>query len=80
MLVKSDPQATADVDQEDPNTHDITPGRWRANVRLEGLGRLSGNTALKAAKQQRSTLKDYVNTVGSVPWQRRAIGVSIHFK
>lgn len=61
------------LDQEDPETHVVVPGAWRADSNLEDLDNLRGNTSTAEAKRQREILRDYVNGPGAVSWQDRMI-------
>jgi hypothetical protein len=74
LLSRNPTQASLDVDQENPQTHDIIPGAWRDDDALVGLERLAGNTSLKVAKLQREYLCKYYNSeAGRVPWQDNMI-------
>ena len=59
------------VDQEDPVTHVITPGTWRAAGEIDEMPPPTrGHSMTGVAKSQRQYLVDYVNSEeGSVPWQ-----------
>lgn len=58
-------------DVEDPETHDIQQGTWRNDPPLgQQLQGLMGNTATRAAKNQRALLQEYFSSSqGAVPWQ-----------
>lgn len=53
--------------------HEFIPGAWRAECNLDDVDPLQGNHNRMCAKRQREELCDYVNGVGSVPWQDRMI-------
>lgn len=60
-----------EADTEDPVTHDVNDGQWRADPPLgEPMQRPSGNHSTNEGKAQRIILQDYLNSPqGSVPWQ-----------
>lgn len=69
-------QFAAEVDTENPDTHEVQPGTWRvelANNTLTNLQALAGNTSSKAGKEQREYLTWYYNTIGAVPWQDKMV-------
>ncbi|XP_033118810.1 uncharacterized protein LOC117118352 [Anneissia japonica] len=62
------------MDGEDPDTHEVIPGRWRKQEALTALEYLKGNNTTKAAKGQRDYLCSYYNNpVGSISWQNNMI-------
>lgn len=70
LRAKHPEQQNALVDAEVGDEHAPVPGRWRNDDALATLPPLRGNTALREAKTQRDTLKDYYNSdAGKVPWQ-----------
>jgi hypothetical protein len=56
-------------DVEDVVNHTFTGGEWRKDPPLTGLAPALGKNPPRSAKEQRSLLTTYFNTVGSVPWQ-----------
>uniref|UniRef100_A0A672GT12 DDE Tnp4 domain-containing protein n=1 Tax=Salarias fasciatus TaxID=181472 RepID=A0A672GT12_SALFA len=59
LILARYPHATAEVDCEDPDTHDVIPGRWRTDPQLQDLPSLTGHHAQKAAKEQQDYLSHY---------------------
>ena len=74
LILTRYPHATPEVDREDPDTHDLIPGGWRLDQRLQGLMPLSGHHSQREAKDQRGYLSHYyMSTAGAVPWQERMV-------
>ncbi|XP_050693866.1 putative nuclease HARBI1 [Eriocheir sinensis] len=62
------------MDEEDPQSHAVTPGAWRDGDVLTSLEPLTRNTANTPGKALRSYLRGYVcSPAGSVPWQEDKI-------
>ena len=64
-----------DVDVEDEETHEVTPGVWRLDPSLPNLGStpFSGRST-QVARAQRDYMKDYFcSPQGSVAWQDKMI-------
>ena len=62
------------VDEENVNTGDIIPGRWRAEVaQLRHLERFGGHRTNKLPKKIKDRLKNYFNKESSVSWQEKFI-------
>ena len=58
-----------EVDEEDPDTHELIPGSWRTDMPLSQVS-MSSTRSTQAAKQHRDHFRDYfVSDAGSVPWQ-----------
>lgn len=58
------------LDVEDPESHEVTPGQWREGDNLEPLEPLVRNTSSASGKRLREYLKEYYNSpAGRVPWQ-----------
>ncbi len=75
-------------DNEDPQTHNTVPGAWRRELQEQQPQRPELLVPLQAlpagfrnpthkAKHQRDLLCTYYNTVGSVPWQDKAVSLRL---
>lgn len=75
MRVRYPALQNAQVDQEDPITHELLPGTWREEVTgdLQNLVRMKASRVQSRAVEIRKYLINYVNNVGSVPWQNEMI-------
>ena len=68
-VIRSQIPTHGEVDEEDPDTHEVIPGSWRSDLPLSQVS-MSSARATQAAKQHRDHLRDYFNSdAGSVPWQ-----------
>jgi hypothetical protein len=62
------------ADIEDPVTHQVANGAWRADEQMIDPPLIRGNNATREAKLQRDYLCNYVNSPeGSVEWQDRMV-------
>ena len=76
LSLRNPRQVVAQVDHENPETHEVTPAAWREELgqqTLADLETLSGNTSSKQGKAVREYLAAYYNNVGAVEWQDRMI-------
>ena len=75
MRVRYPALQNAQVDQEDPITHEMQPGTWREEVAgsLQDLTRLQASRVGTRAAEIRSYIMRYVNNEGSVAWQKDMI-------
>lgn len=68
-------QQNALLDREGDN-HELLPGEWRQEGVMHEMDQVAGPTLVnRRAKKQRIYLKNYVNTVAAVPWQRQQITI-----
>ena len=61
------------VDKEDPDTHDVTPGAWREDEPLLGLQKMVGTSQPKMPKPKGITWKNTTTLqleefLGKIPW------------
>ena len=63
------------VDEENIDTGEIIPGRWRSEVieMRANLQLLPANRSSKLAREFRDHIKRFVNNEGAVPWQESRI-------
>jgi hypothetical protein len=61
------------IDEENNETCEIIPERWRSEIRvLRDLEKYGGHRKTKLAKKMRQRLKAYFNNEDAVPWQYEA--------
>lgn len=70
-ILRSRNPMNANLDFEDPETHDVIAGSWRMDHPLQGTGtQPQGNRGTEVAKTQRNQLRDYYTSpASSIPWQ-----------
>lgn len=63
-----------DIDQENKETGEIIPGKWRTEIRqLRNLEIYGGKQSTAMSKKIRNRLMDYCNNEGAVPWQYKNV-------
>ena len=74
LRIRQPQESKKKADTEHPYTHDIIPGRWRAEIDLPNLHGIPYRRPTNTAKQQREFLAKYFTSEeGAIPWQHLKI-------
>lgn len=69
LLIEKRPSTYLQDVSEQPVIPGVIDLSWQCEHTLENLRTLEGNYGTRRAKAQRDHIKQYMNTIGSVPWQ-----------
>ena len=76
LLIRDRPQAYLCTTAIEP-VRDVEPQVWQEPDILDSLERERGNTGYQAGEAVRFHLTTYLDNVGTVPWQERAIAPNV---